>query len=718
MKIRKNRWLILSASLVPLSAFSFVISANETETTTNNNQNPDNNDASDEETKTISPDFDTFKEKAAEKIKIRLETLLVEIKKTLNQQVLSLNETIDKIAEADFKPTLAKLIYYQKFIQYFDKNKDKIVNDFSDSALNPTFLNVLSSVKNYYKADITLLDEDYNPIIFSKDNPQQNYDQIVKKYNGQINDVTPKTSENVVTLEELEKTINDYYDAYNTELEKILTNKDDLPKLEEIKFSNNEEDKQYLDLKVPENYANWDEYFKEKLQLRNTIFDIEQNKNYTQEKQPPTPTPAEDPSKNPPIVVDDSQIDKQLNKIIQENISRLPAYIDVNAFNISPINLINEFKQDPIEFNKKGYLVFENSILSRFDYQLVNLENVEGHLVATAKIYDRLSKSFSAEYKVNVIKRRDESVQIKYNIYNKILSNLFKNFYEALGIGDMMLFSSLSNKDISLSVYRMIYVAVQLINKEEYKNQLKQIIANDTSVLNNLVNQKINSDFESLKTNDLTSDLVSQLSLLVNKSLSNSLINGNTFFNFLAVEYDKVFRDQFIQYIRVNKEKILDQFRLLRLDPQKLENAVQTTRKDISYLRGITSENNYSDSHIENIFSKYKTIQSQIYNLGVVSTTTYKNFSEDAQIQEKYKTAYNNLIVENKFVITANKILLIILGSIILLFSLILSAISALMYKFKRSKIIQKTNSKIWFSLAISGVSFVIGIIILVLGLI
>ncbi|MBW0595828.1 hypothetical protein MADP07_00361 [Mycoplasma anatis] len=724
----KLSWLLLtvSSSTLPLLTLSAT-----TEATENNNSSG-----------TVSPDFDQFRDVIDKKIKEFL-TKIVE-KKIEEYKVRSRNllSEIDNNGD-NFAEKIIESLYMQYLSNFLSKNKDEILTNYLNKGIVIVYPRIIANNKTLSEANIDYNGESYTEVKIA-DSDQYNYEYFID--DPDINrEITVPKIVNSNKLEDINSKSDKYFSELEADFDRYFANKEDFPRLDlqsvidkdgTVNIDKNPETN-VLELTVPKNYQDWDDYIIRKIKPRFTAYDLRKNKeiekeDVSEEEEKPEEQPIlpSVPEIVPPATDSEANVDPFDAKIGQENVGRFSPYINYEFYD--SINITDDagrFNQNEEELSKFFY--FNNPINTRFEYKVIKLKNVDNKLFADVKIKDTVNNkeiTYESEVKKESTKKKTILEQVKIDTVNEI----YLKFYDSLGLNRKIDLKKLGNtKILSNTVFNMIFESIRIYNDSSFIKEINKIIS---SYLIQYKDLSADALYDKVG-KDKNSDFRHDIKYLLLSSHFSSYINRINFWNYLSRAYQELF-NEYVSFIDTNKDVIVynidkiiiknDKTKAQKAqDKEKIEKVIRALNKDINYLFGIINISNPAEiiSEYDEYLSQVKRVQNQFRNISTVTSITKKLTNEDLSnsenITQRFTEAFRNLEINPVKQPKSDLFLLRILGYIILVVGILLSAITSALqiFKYKRNK---NTNSKIKASLVlswlVSALTIITSIILILIG--
>lgn len=632
MKLKK--WLKLGTltSLSFLSTIAFISADGD-----NTNQPPEGEQPAQEK-----PNYDELKSKQDETIKKSLETAIDGVVEAIDKEIKKENDIAKLPLSNEF---LIKTAYYKKVVNYLKSNKEKILQNPYEYGLNVIFPKLLTE-KNYFVASASLLDEYFSPVMVGEGS-NLNYEVINKYENHKIENLEKDKVENEVGKEAIDGATKSYFESILSEFDRIFINADDLPKYsEDSKILNLQENSQY-DIVLPENYESWDQYINKQIDKRFTLFDLKQNELFNKkDEEQPQPIPPKPPLIIPDEIVDAKEVEPQV-----ENIPRLAPILTWNLIGKSKGEIIGAFNNNQELFNTHNAF-FYNPLLTSFDYKITNLEEKGEQLIARINLSYKNDPSNSTEYEIEVKLPMDADEIKGKKVAIEALKNTFKLFYDALNLGENLEFENLGNPLISKAVFNQVFTGINLINENNF-----------ISLLNNIINEnKSTTSFNEEKQQLNNPDLSKNASEFFVKSLNNQTINNLNYFYYLSASYSQLLK-KYVNYAKENKTIILDNLKKLNLDSLNIDIAFNVLANYIAKLEKSALGPNFNFGTYKNYVMNLKVVQDQLVSLSVL-TSNKELDTENQEETNKYKEAYNKLILNEPENTQENNVMYVVIGVI------------------------------------------------------
>ncbi|MFV9451408.1 MSC_0620 family F1-like ATPase-associated subunit [Mycoplasma sp. 4463] len=633
MKIR--RWLKLgaiSSSLVlPLSVISATTNENETASdTTETEKEPVAN-------------FPETKEMQKNIFNEKLPLVLEEFIKKLELEVADYEK--QNLAEPNIEH-LKRITYYKKFVNYLKTQKDQIVSNPIENGFNIIFPNLLTN-ETYKLGDITYFKNDFGPVMIGEAAPD-NYEKVsaIDTEGTVAIPEEAKLINNQLTQSAILNQINSYIESLSSSWRDILLEKEDFPK-----YAKDEEvfkvldDNAKLDLNVPKGVDSWDAYFLSVLNKRTMKFDIEKNKEFNEVEEPTLPILPEEKIEEDPIVV----------SVAEENVPRLSPILTGDYINTSNSELISLVNSQNAKFNNEAVFFF-NPLLKLLKYNVTGLREEGGKLIASITLTNT-SDEKQTSYEREVTRYSDAQYAQSMQVVNNAIESSMLGYYDALGITKDLVFEKLGNRRLQEIVFDQIFVAVKIINNQQFSNIINDAVEyyKDVTFKNDkgdLINLSLSEDSKDAFTN----------------SIHAQTIKGRTYFNLLTTAYKDLY-SEFSKQISVPEIKSVIEANLnsFNFTFSDVNEALSTLRDLILDLDRIEQVSTFKNQQFQTFNVKLEQVQKQFINLGIV--TQNKNITNESEnIRAQYQKAYNELILKENLQSTKNtNIVLITIGTLITL---------------------------------------------------
>lgn len=726
----KNRlkWLLLtiSTSTLPL----ITLSASSENNSSNNGG-------------TVSPDFDKFKNTTKKRINDFLNSIIdkkIEEYKVRSRNLLS---EIDNNGD-NFAQKIIESLYMQYLSNFLSKNKDQILDDYISKGIVIVYPRIISENKFLSEANIDFNGDSY-PEVKVGDSDEFNYEHLID--DPEINrEISIRNIVNSNKLEDINSKNDKYFSELEADFDRYFANKEDFPKLDlqsvidkdgTVSIDKNPETN-VLELTVPKNYQDWDDYIIRKIKPRFTAYDLRKNKEIEKEDISDEEQPEEEPILPaipdivPPNATDvETNVDPFDAKIGQENVGRFNPYVNYEYYDsINLTDLATKFSENVDELNKFFY--FNNPINTRYEYKVIKLKNINERLYADIKIKDLVNNKEiiyeNSEVKKELTKKKTILEQIKIDTVNEI----YLKFYESLGLNKKIDLKKLGNtKILSNTVFNMIFESIRIYSDNKFTKEVNSIISDYLIKYKDLSSDALYEKFGKDKNSDFRHDI----KYLLLSSHFNSYINKINFWNYLSRAYQELF-NEYVSFINTNKEVILHNIDLIiikndknnsekTLDKEKIEKVIRALNKDINYLFGVINISNPAEiiDEYEEYLSQVKRVQSQFRNLATVTSITKKLTNEDLNgsenVLERFTEAFRSLDVNPVKQPKSDLILIRVLGYVILGVGVLLTIITSALQIFKNKrnkKSSSKINASLVLSWLVSALMVVTSIILILIG--
>ncbi|WP_406617509.1 MSC_0620 family F1-like ATPase-associated subunit [Mycoplasmopsis adleri] len=477
MKINKK--ILSIGSLIPLAAPLAFVSTSPANNPNNNSEDPK---------PTVSPDFDTFKEKIDKVINEKLAEIITSAIEEIKEKAKSYHS-----ADSTNKQDFVNEIYLYKVANYLENNKANILKNPSEWGFTIVYPRVISENREISAGSIKYGGETYS-IVFGKTKGTS--------YSGKgfSEKVIDDTFENVETFEAIKSRTDSYFNDLKNQFMDIVANDYDIPQI-------NPKDKQTiaeltyddktssLKLEVPKGYESWEHYILNKINPRFTIFDLTNNQDQTQEQDDSQPL-------IPPLIPKEKPVDwfKEDNTIL--NINNLSPIIKFEYFDSLQNGKKDNYAAFIKEFNRNKssatpIFFFDNPINTRFAYKVSTLkyDTASSKLKATVLIEDVINKGQQREYEreLKVISSKAQSKSLEAAI--NYIQSIYAEFYKALGIGPEINLLKLADRQLSRAVYNMINNTVKLTSSQEYITAFNKLVKKyESSFKNSNTSPSVNND--------------------------------------------------------------------------------------------------------------------------------------------------------------------------------------------------------------------------------
>ncbi|WP_025755509.1 MSC_0620 family F1-like ATPase-associated subunit [Mycoplasmopsis cricetuli] len=614
--------------------------------------------------------------------------------------------------EINFQEKLRKIYYLEVVIAFLKTNKTQIIQNRSKFGFNTIFLNTLSNERKYQIGTITFQDETYNNVIFKLGNNLTDYKNFIGN-NGTLKKESDEI--NILKTEDVQQIIAKYSNEMQKQFKDIIFNEKDIDNLNENLTFETKTITQLdgssisaLTFSPPKEFKNWDEYLKLKYQDRFIKFDLEQNKLKDNESKN-----QKDNSTNEINPIDSIEnentifepVDIEIEKLI-EKLPTLPANLKANFINLD----LNKISSDA---NLEQYFFFDNPINTRFKYKLIKLSTTsENSYLADVEISDSINPEHKRTYKIKLNNNKSYGYQKIYESYVNEIKNKFIQLYKSLQLDENLNFKTIEVFNLANTLINLLNTIVHdLYYNETFSLKRDNIIDKYASQINSNTSEK-----EIHK-------IVNQLSIQLISSLKTSKINNNALFSVLPNTYKRAlkrYNELFIQKKDLSKN-LKQLFEKNNLNTTVFYKLIEQTKKYITL--AINHSNSLTFDTLK-WYDNYTELLNKISN----NYNLIKDFIKDAfqennqnKIDEKKLfQRYNQAKLEITNASYQKKLLLIILGSIMLIFGL--SSIALLFF----NNINKKQNNKLkkWITktniifILLSTVILICSTVLIVLGII
>lgn len=731
MKIKLKKMLLTSSLLASSTALSIVAISADTDSNANTNNNGTGGGTTPKTPATPpknADDFDSFKGELDKKVKENVEKLVDDTVTALNNKAKELIEAT-KSEPNIARDLIVKALYYQKVATYLQTNKAKLV---SDKTFDPTYLNALANDKKYSLGNITYEGKEFSNVIIGS-NPNDYASALAKDSNSK-KEVTEKDKVNDISKDDLNSKINDYFknitDNENENAgDNIFVNKDDLPKLNtntELTF-----DKTF-DLTTPKNYSSWDDYIKEKLQKRFTIYDISQNQDQNQEQKKQQDNTQQNQNPIPGLPKENEE---DLNKnIASQNVPRIAPFINYKYSGFTDYNDILARTG-----NSAQLFSFDNPINPRFEYRVTEISNFNldpgysefikqnptffddrGNFPIKVKveIRDLNDPTKTATYAVGYVKNYGNSTLAR-EIANQIVQDTYSKFYTALGMKpDQLNFTNVGNAEIAAAAFDLMGVTTGIINEPKYNASYIDLLVR----LGSSVKLEENEDLKTAAKRYENTPFGKAVQTLFLSAIKTSNLNNSAYWTFFSTRLESVFAQLSFNINNsnsgsTNRDKIREFFaKNPNYSVETFDKAMQSLNSRIQYFKGLAGNPTFDESAQYNTMMEQLTIiMEQIRNMTTILTDVLQ--SQAPSDQKKFQAAYEKLNILPIESGQNNKIVLASIGSILMLISIGLFILSIFLQNFKRRKWLSNKTNKIALTWSITSVTFIIAIALIVFAI-
>ncbi|WP_041364128.1 MSC_0620 family F1-like ATPase-associated subunit [Mycoplasmopsis pulmonis] len=660
MKNKKKKLvsLALIGSLSLVSVFS--LSATPTQAQTESGQNTPKDPQ--KQKRDVSVAFDQFAGVVSEGLKDAFgKAVFATIGKLKDEKA-----KIQKI-ETDAYKKITKTAYIQNIINFLEKNKKEIEQNYSKFGFHTVFLNALSTLKELNWGSVTVEEEKdgkketktYEQIVFGEQSDSKN------SYVGKIGPNGKVTStekiKNIKLLDEIKDTTKKYSEKLINDLYSIIYNEKDAPEISEedlLKFDEKDSNAAIV-FKVPKGFKDWEEYIRSKYSSRFIKFDLEQNRFEDEEQQtpppPPKPTLPELPKPLPlvPNDPDEGKIEDS-NTVNQQSLSILSPIIKDSYLKDIPA-LIKNFNVDK---KSENYFFFNNPVNTRFLYEVTQIHDqgqgpnnsldqqsqTQGKIRVTVKVSDRNIPESTREYLADVDLPSpivDISFREKFNhLYEKQIDevkDVFVSLYKSVGLDDTMKFINLGEGHLIAALLAFNRLGTQIVYGLDF-SKLQEEILNKyaTGILTKGSVRRSNLEIRRL--------------ILSALSASKFTVEGTSTkispFASIPSAFESVI-DKFRQTFKndIDFDKIKQKFKEANMDIKVLDQLFNKLIKDVFQLQSIANNPNFDIfTWYESYINKTEKITQQIKHLSALTyigqdTKDPKNPEEDTKT--KALKAYN-----------------------------------------------------------------------------
>ncbi|MBN4084452.1 MSC_0620 family F1-like ATPase-associated subunit [Mycoplasma sp. CSL10166] len=664
-----------------------------------------------------------------------------------------------KSDELDYKQRLSRLTYLHILKNYLESNKAKMLEKPDDYEFTIIFPYVLSQNEKFDKGNVTYNGKEYTGVTLGKSATTNYVEAIKKKYevkeDGVIS-IETKDEVNGLQKGKFQESIKQYGDKLLTSIGSIIYNEKDALEIEKdinLEF-NTIGDKQGYTITVPKNYGSWEEYFKSRIRPRFIDFDltanqeteIEEETEQDQEQPTENPTnPNRPPKGQPTEPLPAEPVDPE------EQILAIPALlpnVKASLGNITKEQLKNIFQQYKNQYqssltstsnttnnNSNGEVAnseqptskeqidakeeqdynlrrenspfyFDNPYNTRYSYDVIDIAENSGKMLATVMISDRndKTKNIKREYKIEIQLDTSEEALSKNYLHEAEIDQIkdqFGRLYHALGIDSKINYTDLKSGRLSRALFSMIAKAVDLNNSKDFDDKRNEI------------NESYNNDFNSWEATS------KDLWIWTLNELKNSKVNSLPYYELMLNAYEEQiigfwgvaiedqsepYRAQIIkdwESQNFNLNVLNDLYNLVRFDLYKLNSIVKTSSFSLTI---------WYDSFIDSLtsLSKHERILNELTKSKDLNNETAKQ-----DFQKYYEEAIeilNSQSDEKSNFLRDFGIFLLVIGGLSSLINLMVALI-----KFnKKTTQIKKLYLLIGITMAIV---LIAGIVLLAVGL-
>lgn len=664
-------------------------------------------------------DFDSFKEISETALKQMVTRAIDNFISWVDDQ----KQRAEKLEE-DYQKKLSKITYFNLLLNYFKKNKDKLIENPSANELNVIFPLVVGTNRNVNISKIKYNNEDFNGVWAGLSHPT---DYVAPLGEGTTFEVTEKNSVNSWNKKKLEESLKKYSDDLLSKFNSLIYNEADIPKIDKDYFLNLEDDPSQNRYKInpPNGYESWDQYIISKFKPRVSKFDLEKNIELTkeeEEQQNPQPQPTPPQNDNP---TNDKPSDPVNTKEVSQGIPPLNPELKWN--HNTGGDLVAKFNSNPDIF------FFKNPVNTRYQYKVTEVKKDGGKYIATVELSDTVNTSAKRTYKSEVKVHENNKTAALTELTYKTISKVFVDLYKSLGIDEKLDYLKLESDVVADALFQIVNSGVQLINTESFvKNYggVQNAYADDVSL--NLVTSQVQN------TKGFEDNLV-ELTLAATKT---STINNYPFY-FQIVNALNTKKDRLKARITNNNEKITNELSEKGMDISQINTFFNNLETKIYKLRKSADLSTFNvikwyERFIENI----KVVSEELILLqkviGEVKTSNTSSVSrtsstispgntlaqeknqssEQNSNNETQKQAYNEILKRNKEETTANGSIIRGFGISLLAVGLLASIVNAFILVKAFTMERWKQYRKLSILLATSFVvAIIVGAILLILGL-
>ncbi|WP_029513578.1 MSC_0620 family F1-like ATPase-associated subunit [Mycoplasmopsis primatum] len=540
--------------------------------------------------------------------------------------IKAIQDRLIKNNETDFKRRIQSIFYFNKLLEYFEKNKDDMKTNPSKYGFYIIFPYVVAKNKKYNFADIDFNNKVYKDIKVV-DDKQMNYDEAIapkgksKTTKKDITNSIPKDKFTAILKKYAEELI-------NKQMNSIIFNEKDVPIIDKdvelIKDNNGN-----LSVSLPKDYKTWDEYIKSKIQPRFVDFDLKQNQESEDpqnEKQKPN-----DPPSIPPIVPDDTDI-KNPNEFEKqiESLSTLFPYTSSKYAKYTAFELKNQFDSADAK-TKQQFFYFNNPINTRYEYKVFSFDAENNNKIKNVIVHitDRVNPKLTKSYTISEIQLINSPswLFLKENQI-KVVKDIFSQLIQSLSMDDKLDYSLIRNKFIQDALFNMVNASSKMIwstkensfewSENENINKYYEKFDNDKSIINSL---KV-----ATKYNFLT-------------SLTSLKINANNFWKTLPLAFEAV-NYQFSEIIKINKKFISENTKATQTNLENIAKLFEINQNNIYQLNALISNRTFE---LNDWYNQYNNLVAKIFkSFNLFSTLVInKKVTDNKELKDKFIKAYS-----------------------------------------------------------------------------
>ncbi|WP_426461451.1 MSC_0620 family F1-like ATPase-associated subunit [Mycoplasma hafezii] len=658
-----------------------------------------------ENSNTVSKEFDGFKDIVDNLIKTSLSDLLTKKIDELREKAGQLLSFSNKDNPND-RQELVDAVYLQKIADYLESNKDEILKDPKKFGLEIEFPHIISQYKSLNILNITFNGDTFNNIKVGSSSNYDNPDFIKSQsYSTIVNSETAETVKNKTES---------YFSDLGAQFEDIFTNPVDIPQLRitnekdaaQVSLTNLSFNETHtgLEISVPEGYTDWNDYIKKHIFKRFATFDLVKNSNSEQQEE-------DDPI--PPLIQNEPATDSfDIEREIQ-NVPNLTPFVKYEYFDTFSVanydSYVKELESNAKAFNQKFF--FNNPVLTRYQYAIKKLEKDGENIKAIVEIADQVNLTHTREYSTVITKLDSKNITRSKEAAYLLLRKTFTKLYSALGIGEQINLKKLNNNSLSVATFNLVVEAVKTLSLPEFIERENALVSDYADQIDSL----------QISPNSVYGKKLLNLFLgsLERIDLKIGTITYNYFDYLIQTYFDLVFKFQTETSNNQREVVIKNNFNKFGYATSIYQNGFKTLKNDLILAKGLLNSTNFD---INAKFSHYTNIISQIQfilnNLSYLSINEVLDNKNESQKVKNFQEAYKNL--ENLQAIsipTKKKTILITIGSILLAFSALFSLIIGSINRLKKQNKQGMNKTQIILLAVISITIFLISVVLIGLGI-
>ncbi|QDF65022.1 MSC_0620 family F1-like ATPase-associated subunit [Mycoplasma nasistruthionis] len=624
---------------------------------------------------------------------------------------------------------LVRGFYLNKVVKYLKAHKDQIINNPVESGFLFYYPRTISSNQSFQKVFIKYLPD--NPDYYFKNvvsgsqtdvYAPDNLPEFLKikpasvETSSQDADSNSNIFPNEFTISDISDIVSRYYLALSEQFEEILLNFEDIPKIGEggsTKIVNKATGR--FDLEVPDGYDDWEQYIKDRFALRTLLFDLKFNSTNEQVDDNPA---IKDPAITQQGIDHTADLVPYISTFQFEKFQSLKSADEIATY-------INAYNADA-KVNSDTYFYFNNLFNTRYQYSVSRLSITEqNEFIADVVVKDKLSESVNRQYR-SVVKIKDsKQLTTAWQATTNTLNAVIKQLYESAGVGANLNYKKVSNQQFADAFYDFVNKLTVAAQTEDFNTKVSQIVQENSLVASSISGLSNLSNTLGQQLIDYLLDIVSNIEVSKQINVYQLLVNLETALTtHLISEFKK---PENISKVQANIDVVRELYEESSYPAFLLiERTLRFVLKDTEEINKLVNAEilNYDQyREFQLILKRIKFMNQSLNSILTTPTLTYTKDTEDAEVKKQQRQEISKLLdlywglPEFQYnPQKTSKAVLTILSTVLMVISALAFVLLGAFALLRKRWNIANTKQKVIIGSVFTTVTFVIALILLILG--